>query len=80
MVFYKGLCALWLHKAPKVPKGLHYDGKAITKHKRGNYMARVWENGKQAAIYGRTEQECYERLKAKVEQINATSSLNDDTL
>ena len=70
-MFYKGLCALWLQKQPKkVFTGLSYDNKAITKHKRGNYMARVWQNGKQVCIYGKTEQECYDKLKIKVDEIN----------
>jgi integrase len=40
-----------------------YKNKTITKHARGNWFVRVRYNGKYISIYGRTKQECYEKLK-----------------
>jgi len=48
-----------------------YKNKTITKHARGNWFVRIRYNGKYISIYGRTKQECYEKLKViadKVEQ------------
>ena len=48
-----------------------YKNKTITKHARGNWFVRIRVNGKYISIYGRTKQECYEKLKViadKVEQ------------
>ena len=41
-----------------------YKGKTITKHIRGNWFVRVRYNGKAISIYGRTQFDCYEKLKA----------------
>jgi len=48
-----------------------YKNKTIKKHARGNWFVRIRVNGKYISIYGRTKQECYEKLKVvadKVEQ------------
>jgi hypothetical protein len=48
-----------------------YKNKTITKHARGNWFVRIRYNGKYISIYGRTQTECYEKLKViadKVEQ------------
>jgi len=46
-----------------------YRGKTITKHIRGNWFVRLRYNGKHISIYGRTQIDCYEKLKAFVEKI-----------
>jgi len=43
-----------------------YRNKTITKHIRGNWFARVRHNGKPISIYGRTQLEAYNKLKAFV--------------
>jgi len=45
-----------------------YKGKTITKHIRGNWFVRVRQNGKVVSIYGRTQFDCYEKLKAFIEK------------
>jgi len=48
-----------------------YKNKTIKKHARGNWFVRIRVNGNYISIYGRTKQECYEKLKViadKVEQ------------
>ena len=48
-----------------------YKNRTIKKHARGNWFVRIRVNGKYISIYGRTKQECYEKLKVvadKVEQ------------
>ncbi|MCL2570332.1 MAG: site-specific integrase [Firmicutes bacterium] len=46
-----------------------YKGKTITRHQRGNWYVRVRFNSKVHTIYGRTQIDCYDKLKAVVEQI-----------
>jgi integrase len=46
-----------------------YQNKTVKKHKRGNWFARIWYDGKATSIYGRTKQECYDKLKATVDKI-----------
>jgi len=40
-----------------------YKNKTVTKHARGNWFVRIRYNGKYISIYGRTKQECYDKLK-----------------
>ena len=42
---------------------MKYKGISITKRTDGRYMAKPTYNGKQYSIYGRTQIECYEKLK-----------------
>lgn len=48
-----------------------YRGKTITKHIRGNWFVRIRHNGKVFSIYGRTQFDCYEKLKAFVEKVES---------
>ena len=50
-----------------------YRGKTIQKHTRGNWFARVRYNGKVISIYGRTQLEAYEKLKAFVDAIEVAT-------
>jgi len=46
-----------------------YKGKTIQRHIRGNWFARVYFNGKVISIYGRTQIDCYDKLKLVCEKI-----------
>ena len=46
-----------------------YKGKTIQKHIRGNWFVRVRYQGKVISIYGRTQIDCYDKLKLFVEKI-----------
>ena len=48
-----------------------YRNKTIRKHRRGNWFTRFWHNGKQYSIYGRTQLDCYERLKVIVDRLES---------
>lgn len=45
-----------------------YKGKSITKRKDGRWCARYRENGKVMYVYGKTQNECYEKLKTALRQ------------
>jgi len=47
-----------------------YKNKTITKHKRGNWYARVRLNGKLISVYGKTQMETYNRLKALADKVD----------
>ncbi|MCL2798096.1 MAG: site-specific integrase [Firmicutes bacterium] len=46
-----------------------YKGKTIQRHIRGNWFVRVHYRGKTVSIYGRTQIDCYNKLKLFVEKI-----------
>ena len=46
-----------------------YKGKSITKRKDGRWYARFRDHGKQRTVYGRTQNECYEKLKLALRQL-----------
>jgi integrase len=59
-----------------------YKNKTVTKHARGNWFVRIRYNGKYISIYGRTKQECYDKLKViadKVEQEKLLAKLAELT-
>lgn len=46
-----------------------YKGKSITKRADGRWYARFRDHGKQRCVYGRTQNECYEKLKLALKQL-----------
>jgi len=46
-----------------------YKGKTITRHQRGNWYVRVRWNGKVFTVYGRTQIDCYNKLKVVCDKI-----------
>ena len=53
-----------------------YKNKTITKHARGNWFVRIRVSGKYISIYGRTKQECYEKLKVIADKVEQEKWLN----
>ena len=46
-----------------------YKGKAVRKHNRGNWYARVRHGEQRFYVYGRTQTECYNKLKIVADQV-----------
>ena len=63
----KGGCEI--HSGLNFECKMTYKGKTIQKHIRGNWFVRVRYNGKVISIYGRTQIDCYDKLKLFVEKI-----------
>jgi len=52
-----------------------YKGKTITKHQRGNWYVRVRWGGKVFTIYGRTQIDCYNKLKLIVDKVESEKAV-----
>ena len=60
-----------------LPKGEElrtYQGKAIRKRADGRWWARYYENGLQKSVYGRTQDECYNKLRLALKQQKKNST------
>jgi len=50
-----------------------YKNKTIRRHRRGNWWTRFYHEGKQYSIYGRTQLDCYGKLKIIVDRLEQES-------
>ena len=56
---------------PKEEEMLRYKGKAVKKRADGRYWARYYDKeGKQHSVYGKTQRECYNKLRRAVNQVD----------
>jgi|GEM_PF-1050065 len=52
-----------------------YQGKTIKKHARGNWFARVRHGSRVISIYGRTQLDCYDKLKLVVDKVQSEKAI-----
>ena len=52
-----------------------YQGKTIKKHHRGNWFARVRHGSQVISIYGRTQIDCYNKLKLVVDKVESEKAV-----